>query len=334
MVQIAFLGCAHIHTPGFRKQILAHPEITCKTVWDHDAERAKKNAGEFGCAVSDSIEAILTDDEIEAIVVCSETDRHEELTLATVAAGKHLFVEKPLGFAATDAYRIAREIEKAGLIFQTGYFMRGMPVHLFLKQQIESGAFGTITRVRHSNCHAGALNGWFDTEWRWMADPAVAGCGGFGDLGTHVLDILLWLFGSVDRCTATIREVTGRYPGCDETGEAILQFSNGIIGTFAAGWLDVNDPVRLAISGTEGQAVVFKNKLYFKSQHVEGADGEQPWTELPEALPHAFAMYLDTIAGKTDLPLVKPSEAAYRNAVMDALYAASDSQTWVEPITA
>jgi predicted dehydrogenase len=49
---------------------------------------------------------------------------------------------------------------------------------------------GKITRARGSNCHSGSLGGWFDKEYRWMADPKIAGVGAFGDLGTHKLDIL------------------------------------------------------------------------------------------------------------------------------------------------
>ena len=62
-------------------------------------------------------------------MICAETNRHEALVRQVVAARKPLFVEKPLGFAADDALAMAAAIEQAGLIFQTGYFMRGNPLH-------------------------------------------------------------------------------------------------------------------------------------------------------------------------------------------------------------
>lgn len=330
MPNLAFVGCGHIHTPNFRKRVLEHDQINCKAVWDHDAARAKMNAEELGCDVAGSVEAIAGDGDIQAVVVCSETNRHLDLVMPIVEAGKHVFVEKPLGFTAEDAKQIASAIEKAGVIFQTGYFMRGNPVYHFVRQQIQAGAFGQITRARMSNCHSGSLKGWFDTEWRWMADVEQSGCGGFGDLGTHVLDILLWFFGEVDQCTAQIKQVTDRYPHCDETGEGLIAFKNGVTATLAAGWLDVDNPLSLLVSGTEGHAAVFKGKLYFKSEHVEGADGEQPWTQLPEAWPHAFELFLDAVTGKKDLPLVGAQEAAYRNAVMEAMYAGAKEGKWVK----
>src|ERR1035438_1151361 len=163
---------------------------------------------------------------------------------------------------------MAAAIDKAGVLFTTGYFSRTDPKLQFLKAEVAAGNFGKITRVRASNCHNGSLQGWFDKEWRWMTDPKIAGVGAFGDLGTHKLDILMWLLGDVDSVTADGRSVTGRYGDCDEAGEALLRFKNGVIGTLAAGWVDVDDPVQLLISGTEGHAVIVDGFLYYGSKKV------------------------------------------------------------------
>jgi len=331
MIHAALVGCAHIHTPGFVKRLNDRSNVEVKTVWDHDAERAQRNADELGAVTVASPDAIWNDPDIAAVVVCSETNRHEDLVLPAAEAGKHLFVEKPLGYAAEDALRMAKAIEDAGVLFQTGYFMRGQPVHQFLRAQVQAGSFGEITRARHSNCHSGSLGGWFDTDWRWMADPEIAGCGAYGDLGTHSLDILMWLFGDVKKATAAIRTVTGRYGDCDESGEGILVFANGVCATLAAGWVDVANPVSVLISGTRGHAYVAGGQLYFKSELVDGADGNSPWTDLPESQPHAFDLFLDALTGRDDVPLVTPSEAAARSAAMEALYEGARMETWVAP---
>lgn len=333
--QTALVGAAHIHTPGFmEKQLPGHPDFAVKWVWDHDTGRAARWAGVLNAGVTD-LDAIWTDPDIEAVFILSETNRHEPLVRSAAAAHKHMFVEKPLGTGAQDAYAMATVIEQAGVIFQTGYFMRSNPINRFLKSQIKQGHFGKITRIRLSNCHAGSLKGWFDAEWRWMADVEQAGMGGFGDLGTHALDLMLWLMGeAVTRVTGDISVVTGRYGDCDESGEGLLKFASGALGSLAAGWVDVADPVKLIISGTEGHAHVTGNHLYFQSEHVEGADGQTPWTQLPEALPHAFALFLDAVRGKRDLPLVTPHEAALDGAVMAAIYRGAAQQTWVAPAQA
>lgn len=333
MINVALAGCAHIHTPGFLKRIKARTDVSVLSVWDHDAARAAKTAAECGALAVADLAEIWRDKRIQAVIVCTETNRHEEVVLAAAAAKKHLFVEKPLGFATADAVRMCKAIRKAKVIFQTGYFMRGDAIHLFLKDAIAKGHFGRITRARHSNCHSGSLGGWFDTEWRWMADPSIAGCGAYGDLGTHSLDILMWLFGDdVSRVTASMQAVTNRYGACDESGEGIIEFASGVCATLAGAWLDVANPVRLLISGTEGHACVVNGQLFFQSKHVEGADGKQPWTALPAGAPHAFELFLDAVGGKpTPIPLVTAKEAAARSAVMTALYQAAATHKWIKP---
>jgi predicted dehydrogenase len=332
MHQIAVVGCAHIHTPGFLNTLRDRADVRVAAVWDHDRARAERSAGVVTAPVVEDVDAIWSDPAITAVVICAETDRHEALVLAGAAAGKHLFVEKPLGIGGRDAYVMAEAIERAGVCFQTGYFMRSTPIHRGLRALIGQGVFGKITRLRHSNCHAGALKGWFDTDWRWMADPAIAGVGAFGDLGTHSLDILLWLLGDVERATADIQVVTGRYGDCDESGEGLLHFASGTVGSLAAGWVDVAHPVNLLLSGTEGHAYVCNGQLFLQSEHVPGADGQAPWTDLPSALPHAFVLFLDALSGAENVPLVTPREAAARSAVMEALYRGAHAQTWVAPV--
>ncbi len=336
-VTLAFVGCAHIHTPGFIKLLLAdRPNVRVKSVWDHDAARAGKRAAEIGAAVAPDVQQIWSDPEVAAVVICSETNRHRELVLAAAAAGKHIYAEKPLGITSAESAEMADAIARANVIFTTGYFMRTMPQHLFLREKVREGVFGKITRISGSNCHNGSLAGWFDAkpdrpweDWRWMADPRIAGVGAFGDLGTHMLDIMMWLCGDVESVTAQTRVVTGRYGDCDEAGEALLRFKSGVIGTLAASWVDVADPVTLQISGTEGNAALVRGELFFSCARETGADGKQPWTDLPKGPVSPLQQFVNAVAGQQGMPLVPVREAAARVAVMEAAYRSSRSGTTV-----
>jgi predicted dehydrogenase len=328
-LQVALVGCAHIHTPGFIEILKQRKDVKVKCVWDHDPARAKKRAEELGVPAVSDVAVIWADPQIKAVVICSETDRHEELVNSAAKAHKNVYVEKPLGLGGKDAYTMARTIDDAGVLFQTGYFMRGDKNILFIKQQIERNAFGKITRVRGSNCHGGALGGWFDDEWRWMADPKIAGVGAYGDLGTHSLDILVWLMGDVARVTATLAPGTAHYPGCDEFGEGILVFKNGVVGTLAAGWDDVANPVSLEVCGTEGHATIVNGQLHYYDKDGAEMDAAKLAAQLPAALASPLDRFLDAATGKKGIPLVTPDEAAYRSAVMEALYQSAAGQKWV-----
>lgn len=332
--QVALVGGAHIHTPEFIDTLNRRKnDVKVKYVWDEDAQRARQRAQALGgVQVVEDVQKIWNDPSIKAVIICSETERHEPLILAAAKAKKHVYAEKPLGIGARDAYAMAKALDDASVIFQTGYFMRGDPKLIFLKDQVGKHAFGTITRIRGCNAHNGALGGWFDTEWRWMADPKQAGVGGYGDLGTHSLDLMLWLLGDdVRRTTAAVSNGTARYPGCDELGEGLLVWNNGTIGTLAASWDDVSNPVTLEICGTEGHAVIMNDKLYFRSKHVQGSDDKQPWTQLPRPWPRPMDNFLDAITGKSHARLITADEAAYRSAVMEALYTGARQQKWTEP---
>lgn len=330
--QVALVGGAHIHTPGFAKKLAENADVETRYVWDPDPKVAKLRQETTGGEVVGDLDVILKDDAVDAVVICSQTKLHEELVLKTVEAGKDLFVEKPLGMQAEDAYRMAEAIEKAGVLFQTGFFMRGRADVQYARQLMQEGKLGTVTRVRLSNCHAGALGGWFDTDWRWMADVEQAGVGGFGDLGAHIIDLLLWMLGD-DKptlATASIGSVTGRYPGCDEFGEGLIRFESGAVGSLAAGWLDVDNPNFLEISGTEGHVIINNpaGGLIVKSDHVEGGDGKTPLTPPQEAWPHAFDLFLEALVSGDRSRLVGPKETAHRNAVSEALYQGAEAGSW------
>jgi len=161
---LALVGGAHIHTPDFINLLKRRKDVRVKSVWDHDPARAEKRAKALGTQAVSDVQAIWSDSEVRAVVICSETNRHHDLVLAAAKAGKHMFVEKPLGITAQESREMAEAIQKANLLFTTGYFMRTDPKHLFLKEEIAQGRFGKITRARGSNCHSGSLGGWFDTE--------------------------------------------------------------------------------------------------------------------------------------------------------------------------
>ena len=97
MKKIALLGAAHIHTPDFVRRLLTRKEFNVVGVWDHDSERANLNAQKLGCQICSSVDELLQLDALDAVNVCAETNRHEQLLEKVAQAGKHCFVEQPLG---------------------------------------------------------------------------------------------------------------------------------------------------------------------------------------------------------------------------------------------
>lgn len=331
----AFLGVAHIHTPGFIKMLAGRAgEVKVKYVYDIDPARAARRAEELSATVS-SVASILADPDVTSVIICSETVQHLELVSAAAKAGKHIFCEKPVGLGAKDANAMADMIEAAGVTFQTGFFSRSNPVNRFIKQEVAAGHLGKLTRMRYTNCHDGVLGNWLSGEWAWITDAKQAGGGAMLDLGAHPLDLIVSTFvpteGEVVKVAASMGNVTGNAgPDIDEYGTGLIEFASGAVATVEASWVDLKLRSGLDVFGIDGQIQVVDGVVKYFSKHVEGATGDAPWTDLPAGGPHAFELFWDALLGKElAVPLVPVREAALGAAVMERLYKAAGRSTGV-----
>ena len=337
MTQIvtAFLGVAHIHTPGFINALnKRRKDVLVKAVYDRDPARGELRSTELeGSSYTSSFESVIEDPEITSVVICSETIQHMELVTAAAKAGKHIFCEKPLGLGHDDAAAMAAAIKSAGITFQTGFFMRGTPVHQWIKGVVASGSLGKITRVRYTNCHHAALDGWFDTEWRWLTDPKLAGGGALLDLGAHVLDLIIDTYvpteGKIAKIAGALGSRGGRYGSeIDEYGSALLTFESGAIAELEASWVDPKLRSPVEVFGTEGQIQLLNDGVRYFSKNVEGADGNQPVEEFPAGAPNAFELFWDALLGRPlQVPLIGIDEAAYGSTIMEQIYNAAGRST-------
>ncbi len=336
MLKIGILTTAHIHTPNFVDRLKKMTsEVHVAGLWEPNKALADKYSKELNCKVVATAEEILNDSSIPAVVISGTTGEHDGLVVKAAKAGKNIFVEKPLATTPTEANRIFTAVKEAGVIFQTGHFMRSDANFQFLKKEIDAGNFGTITRARHVNCHHGALGGWFDKDYRWFFHKAEAGGGGFYDLGCHSVDILNFLLGPIEEATCVLGPKNVKYQNIDEYGEGLLKFKNGVIASVAAGWLDIGNPANFALYGTQGFAWINGNDLYYKSEKskVAGADGAKPIDKsvIGEGMPHAFNLFFDVLLGKRDKSvLISVEDALNVCRTMDAMYQGDKLGSWVK----
>lgn len=331
----AFLGTAHIHTNGFVQCLQARKDqISVRFVYDPSAPRGSSYAAQFdGASFADNPRTVLADPAVGSVVICSETVQHTELVVAAARAGKHIFCEKPLGLGRADAETIADAVRSAGVTFQTGFFMRGEPGHRFVRREVQAGHLGRLTRVRYSNGHDAALGGWFDPEYRWLADASRAGGGAMLDLGAHVLDIILHTYpqteGDIVRAQAYLGNRGGRYgTDIDEYGSGLLQFASGMTAELEASWVDPKLRAPIEVHGTEGEILVQDGIVTYYSQHVDGYAKPAVVADLPPAAPHPFDLFWDALLGQSlPIPLTGVDEAAQGSRVMEQLYASAGRST-------
>ncbi|WP_230667890.1 Gfo/Idh/MocA family protein [Microbacterium sp. MEC084] len=138
----------------------------------------------------------VDDPEIDAVDICVPGDLHAEITLAALAAGKHVLCEKPLANSVPDAERMtdaAVEARSRGVRSMVGFSYRGTPALGAMKALIDDGRLGTIRHVRATYLQDWITDEQFPLVWRLQREKA--GSGALGDIGAHVIDMAVFLTG-------------------------------------------------------------------------------------------------------------------------------------------
>src|SRR5258707_705976 len=125
-------------------------------------------AAKYDCRAAESYESILADPDIEAIVNTTPNDAHLETTRAAAAAGKHVFLDKPIANTVAEGFAIAKVCRDAGVVLALGYQRRRESHFRWIKGEIESGAFGTLVNAE-ANISRDRLGKIDLSSWRYQA---------------------------------------------------------------------------------------------------------------------------------------------------------------------
>lgn len=229
---------------------------------------------------------LARDPEVDVVYVATEVGRHCDDTLAAIAAGRDVLVEKPMARCAAEAQRMVDAAAAAGVNLGVCYYKRLNARHRAIRALIADGALGQIAAA--SADYSGRVPG---TREVWRRDPAQSGGGPFIDGGSHVIDLLRYLLADA---VAEVTAITGtRVDGgpVEDTAAAILRFRTGVIATINAHWSVTDSSDRrtnaLRIAGTNGTVETWP--LYEKRSRgttlLATADGERE-LDVPEQSTH------------------------------------------------
>jgi predicted dehydrogenase len=225
--------------------------------------RTRAHAEEFcaghGIALRDSLDEILADPAIDAVVFATPHSEHGKQVERAAAAGKHVFMEKPFTLDRASAARALEAVARAGVVLGVAYPRRFHPGMRELKARIADGRLGTI-----AHCHGeqNAPAGLFMNPQSWRAQAAEAPAGGMTALGVHNLDAMIHLFGPIDEVYAASRRRTVAYDA-DDTTDVMLGFANGMSGNLFCSLVTAVS-YRLAAFGSKGCAELVTPELEFR----------------------------------------------------------------------
>ena len=216
-------------------------------------ETAREICDRKGIALTAVYADALADPEVEAVVLATPHALHGAQIEAGVAAGKHVFCEKPLALNKAEAERAVRICRDAGLVLGMGHERRWEPPIADLLAKADAGELGRIHQIEANFSHDRFLA--LDRDnWRLKADQAPAG--GMTATGIHLLDLSVRLLGPAESVWCVCEQLSSDLPQGD-TVAAYVKFRGGgtsyvsaslanpFISRFAVygskGWIDIRD---------------------------------------------------------------------------------------------
>jgi len=196
VIALGWMG--RLHSRGFSQVAQRYPELGVKArlVAAADPVQANQEAAlalGFERAVADYRE-VLDDPQIEAVSICAPNFLHHEIAMAAIAAGKHFWIEKPMGVNAAQSREIAQAAAAAGLVTAAGFNYRHQPAVEHARDLVRTGRLGRVTNARvwliadYASSPEGAFT--------WRYTRAQAGAGVVGDLLSHGIDLAQYVLGS------------------------------------------------------------------------------------------------------------------------------------------
>ena len=346
------------HLPGYK----AHERVDLIAVCDLDADRARAMGEKYGARkVFTDPEKLIADPDVQMVDVCTPTHTHLPLSLAAIAAGKHVLSEKPLHTEAAPAFDAAAKADAKGVRTKLGFTFRYSPAIRQIKKWIDDGTLGEIFHI-----HGFEQNSqWLDPqEPLRQITPGVdrnslipASIVGYG---SHLIDLMRWLGGEFGSVASTMKnfiperivrgEVGLQKIKVEDGAVALVEYANGAQGLLQTSYVAVgNYPgVEIRVYGSKGAAVArlisefgtAETLKIAKAEAVEfipydvGAEALPPGTTLNTPWPELY--YRNLVRHFVDEILEdRPQECTFFDGaksqeIVDAIIKAHFERRWVD----
>jgi predicted dehydrogenase len=293
------------------KASLGHERLKIVRAIEPDIKSARGFCAEHHLELTDSLDAVLADGMIGAVLLATPHSLHPAQVIACAAARKQVFCEKPLALRRSDAARMFQACREAGVALAVGHNRRFWPSMRALREVVASRELGTILHIEGHNSNENSQ----DVVAGWRLSPEESPGGGLTGAGLHVLDAFVSMLGPVRRVYAQLHQREQGPPPLD-TAVMTLDFVNGVTGSLATVratplyW-------RVHVFGTKGSAEVLDEITMI----LRKSGGEPQRTSYPaiDVLRAELNAFVDTIENKAPFPVPEAEVLATLSAFEAAL---------------
>jgi predicted dehydrogenase len=322
-IRIAFAGTGGINKVHARAARQGGAELVA--VANHRPDSMAAFAAEFGIARQyDSVEAMLADGGVDALVVATPNYLHAPQTIAALHACVHVMVEKPMAMNAAEAEQMVAASEKIDALLMVAHCWRFDPDVLWLKEH--SNKIGRIIRTKGYGVH---------THWGpggWFTQKQFAGGGALADMGIHAIDTTRFLLDDPQPVSVYARISTHyKHYDVDDTGIVIINWDNGATSYIESGWWQPHADGPAAATqlyGEKGFGQLFPTRLTAPNHHhgVETFETGTPHPRPehnPQSLYDTQMQYFLRCIENLDHPIPGGHEGLVNMKIVDAAYKSS-----------
>lgn len=287
------------------------------------AETREAFAHKYGGRPAESMDELLADPEVEAVLLATPHSTHVGLVEEAADAGKHVFVDKPFTLNVADGKRAIKAAERAGVVLQVGHNRRRQPANRRIKELIDSGELGMPHYAEANLSYPKGLN----PRTGWRAEPAESPAGGMTGLGVHMADNLNYLLGRPARVAAFSRRIIG-VSKLDDATIATLEFESGCLASLATSMV-IPDIGRTAVWGTKAAAWNESDGERFYFQPVGDMERSEQPIESLDTVKDELEEFVGNIRSGTT-PETGGPEALEAVAVLEAIVESAATGTVVD----
>ena len=254
-MNIAILGTGRIADGQLAPALAQVDGARLWSVLSRDAERGRGFAARHGAvaenAVHTDLDSLLTDDDLDAVLIATPDKLHVSQCVAAARAGKHVLTEKPMATSLADAEAMVESCHQAGVTLAVAYHLRWHAGHRQLAAAVHSGRLGVLRHMRVQWSFLAA------SDENWRASTQVGRWWGLAGVGTHCLDQIRWLMapscGEIVVQKNLISRAVWKGPH-DETALISLGFESGATAEICSSVL-FNAPKRMEVFGSDTYAI-------------------------------------------------------------------------------
>ena len=324
MIGIILVGAGNIAQGIHLPLLTAASGVRIVAICDRQISKARILAEKYNVPHAfRTLEEALHLPDADAVFVTTSTDAHAAVAMLAIAAGKHVFVERPAARTLQETMEMKTLAERYGVHVMVGMNHRFRPDVANMKNAVDRGEIGNAYYVKA---------GWVkqrSTDARWLANADMSGGGVLVDLGIAVLDMILHVFdfGRVRSVTAsTFHHETKTV---EDVVVAMLQFENGAVATIETSWslVRAEDLYYCNVFGKKGSAYINPYRLVRKSgANISSTTSPQQKTQLEiykKSYESEFKHFFNAVRGL--VPMISTiDEAVERMKVVEALYASAE----------